>query len=121
MPRSEWLALIMGHEATHLWQSLRGDEMSDSKFDDPTAYSTDLKELEAFKGGITQASRVARRPIKLRQNGADIEPDPLWFMPVTQRDYNLRISRVWTVRGTLLRLRDGIVGTDFGNLKQENP
>jgi len=109
MSPTTWLAFIMGHEAAHLWQTLRGDEMNNSSFDNPDAYPHDPIELEAFKEGITQASRVERRPLRWRSStGQEIAADPFWFGAVSPRAYDLRIGHAWTVRGILLRWRDSI-------------
>jgi hypothetical protein len=69
-------ALVMGHEATHLWQMRRGSLiLHSSNMGNHEAYRTDPIEIEAYTEGVTLVSAISGEPfIYTRSDGSAFFP-----------------------------------------------
>lgn len=74
-------AFVMAHEATHLWQGVRGDLAGrPSNWDDHEAYRRDVLEREAFQEGLAVANALGGDPVRwVFSDGREVratEPNP---------------------------------------------
>ena len=101
-----WLAMVMGHEATHLWQAARGEVFRSDHTRSLERYKNDPHEIEAYQAGMDVAATLC---------GFDFRFSPLpgvplisqrfrdTTLPVQGRDYDIHTGADWTVRGKALR------------------
>jgi len=106
-PIRQWIAFLMGHEATHLWQAKRGDDMSKG-WPKGLLYNSDKHEREAFQEGQNVANSLGfpqQIAWKFKGESAFVtpSPNPYWFMPFDKKP-DIHISYNWTLRGKALSL-----------------
>lgn len=107
VPSQNWWAFLMAHEATHLWQRVRGEYMV--KGSRGHAYVRDPLEREAFQ----EAQNVANSLGYYRfEWGFPGEPTlkterPNLYLSIADTefsDFKVRVSDAWTIRGTFQSL-----------------
>lgn len=109
VPRPNWWAFVMGHEAMHLVQQRRGEVFLQRRAED---YKNDPLEREAFREGLSVANSFGNYFLSWQFTGATpVAPtDPNTYRLVNaqtvRQQLTIRVSKTNTLRGTLKRVKN---------------